>query len=327
MTDSLASGSYALHGLQIEVVTDHKAIWAAVHARLRQFQAVRQSLNDLRFEFRCVTRRHDHVFDAPPPDARPVYDPPIGQVVFSDAEDRLYIVYGDEVRVCCNPSRGHTEVSITASALKQLWLVSHPLFTLPFLELMKRRGRYSIHAAGLAIDGQGLLLPAGSGSGKSTLALALLRAGFGFLGDDTLFLADDDGRLRVCAFPDEIDATETTLALFSELHPLLDQPKAPGAPKRQIWAEAVYGIDFVRACRPSVLVFPKITATTKSVVEPMNKDEALLELASNVLLTDARSSQAHLDALAALVKQSRCYRLATGRDFDDLPHLLARLLE
>lgn len=59
----------------------------------------------------------------------------------------------------------------------------------------------------------------------------------------------------------------------------------------------------------------------------MEKDEALLELAPNVLLTEPRSSQAHLDALAGLVERCACYRLATGRDLDGAVHLLSGLFQ
>jgi hypothetical protein len=51
-----------------------------------------------------------------------------------------------------------------------------------------------------------------------------------------------------------------------------------------------------------------------------------LELVSNVLLTDAPSCQKHLNILTALSKQTPCYRLETGRDFDHIPALLSELL-
>ena len=57
------------------------------------------------------------------------------------------------------------------------------------------------------------------------------------------------------------------------------------------------------------------------------RGEALLELAPNVLLTEPRSSQAHLDALAALVEASACYRLATGRDLDGAVRLLEGIVD
>jgi hypothetical protein len=142
-----------------------------------------------------------------------------------------------------------------------------------------------------------------------------------------VFLTPEQEGLQVLAFPDEIDVTDETAALFSELHDLLNQPKAPGWPKRQVWAEDVYGAHVVWQCRPAVLVFPRVANAAKSVLKPMDRGEALLELVPNVLLTEARSSQAHLDVLAQLVSQSPCYRLETGRDFDVLPRLLRDLVE
>jgi hypothetical protein len=58
----------------------------------------------------------------------------------------------------------------------------------------------------------------------------------------------------------------------------------------------------------------------------MSLDEALLELAPNVLLTEATSSRAHLEVLGSLARQCRCYRLEAGRDIETLPHLLLGLI-
>ena len=46
----------------------------------------------------------------------------------------------------------------------------------------------------------------------------------------------------------------------------------------------------------------------------------------NVLLTEARACQNHLGVLAELVKQTACYRLDTGQDFERIPVLLRGLL-
>jgi len=67
-------------------------------------------------------------------------------------------------------------------------LATHPLLTIALVETMKRFGRFPLHAAGLARQGKGVLVPGASGSGKSTTSVALVRAGFDFLSDDTVFL-------------------------------------------------------------------------------------------------------------------------------------------
>ncbi len=316
------TNSYTFHGLSIAIFTNHPAVLTALQARLRQFTSNKNETPDLVFEFCCIPDRESHLVEKPVGQTRPVYEPPLGEVVYAPDLDSLYIDYADRVRVWCIPEKGYTCLSILASEVQNLWLLSHPLFTLPFIEILKRRGFYSIHAAGLCIDGRGILFAGPSGVGKSTLALALLRAGFGFLGDDMLFLRLNREGLRVLAFPDEIDCTDETADLFPELHSLLSLSKTPGWPKRQIWAEEIYKVDAVWECLPAVIVFPRVANTTRSILIPIDQDEALLELAPNVLLTECRSSQAHLDALAQLVRESVCYRLETGDDFDSLPELL-----
>jgi hypothetical protein len=80
-------------------------------------------------------------------------------------------------------------------------------------------------------------------------------------------------------------------------------------------------------CAPAVLVFPRVAGAPESELSPLSPGEALLELAPNVLLTEARSSQGHLDALAELVERSDCYRLATGKDLEAAVRLLGELLQ
>ena len=79
-------------------------------------------------------------------------------------------------------------------------------------------------------------------------------------------------------------------------------------------------------CAPAVLVFPRVAGLPASELTPLSPGEALLELAPNVLLTEARSSQGHLDTLAELVERSACYRLETGTDLESAVELLGGLL-
>jgi hypothetical protein len=318
---------YTFHGLNIALSANHPTLLAALHGRLRHFSSDKQETPDLVFEFYGVPATGNHLVEKPSGITRPVYDPPLGEIVYADGEDQLYINYADRVRVLCVPEQGYVRFSFGESDLENLWwLLSHPLFTLPFVELLKRRGLYSLHAAGLYSNGKGLLLAGASGAGKSTLALALVRAGFGFLSDDMLFLTPDQASLQVLAFPEEMDVTDETVSLFPELHTLLHQPKASGWVKRQVWATDCYLVDIICECRATVLVFPRVANTAKSFLQSIDQDEALLELVPNVLLTEACSSQAHLDVLAKLVRESKCYRLETGYDFETLPRLLRDLV-
>ena len=226
----------------------------------------------------------------------------------------------------CDPEEGRVTVSILDSEVENAWFVSHPMFMSAFMEILKRRGLYSLHAAGLCVDGQGILLPGTRGSGKSTLAIALVREGFGFLGDDMVFLAHRADGLEALAFPDVIDLTEDTAAMFPELQHLLGQPTEDRRPKHQVRAEDVFRASFPDSCKPRVLVFPSVSGRSTSTITPLDKDEALHELAPNVLLTDSGASQRHLDALAELVRDTKTFRLDTGRDFEEVGRRLRALL-
>jgi len=114
--------------------------------------------------------------------------------------------------------------------------------------------------------------------------------------------------------------------LFPELSFVLDQPKVPGWHKRPLRPETVYDIDVVWDADPKVLIFPRVSESPTSRLTRMDPVTTLIELAPNVLLTEANSSQAHLNALAKLVEQCACYQLETGRDFDNVAATLRELL-
>lgn len=317
--------AYLLHGVRLGVLAagEGERAAAGVHARLAGLPLDGGPPFDLTFEIQVS---ESHGFERPGA-ARPVYDPPLGEVVYDDADDRLFIGYGPRLRVLCEPGRGRARASAAGVEEEDLWSLSHPLFTLPLVELLKRRGLYGLHAGGACRGGKALLLAGTSGAGKSTLTLALARAGFGFLGDDTLFLSRRPGEgPRVLAFPDEFDLTDQTVALFPDLAPRLGGPSPAGWRKRQVRVERAYGTPVVWECAPAVLVFPRVAGVRHSELAPLSPGEALLELAPNVLLTEPRSSQAHLDALAELVAASECFRLATGTDLEEAARVVGELL-
>jgi hypothetical protein len=325
-SSDVGARSYDLHGVPLAVRSDSTGVIDALAPRLRYFAAAEAGPASLRFGF------HGGADDEPrdPGDRgalRSVYDLADGEVLYDARLDRLHLGYRGAVRVTCEPAAGLAHCTLDPSVPELLWPATHLLFMLPLMEMLKRRGVYGLHAAALSAGGRGLLLAGGSGAGKSTLALALLRGGFNFLGDDMCFLVTDAVGPRVLSFPDEIDVAEGTAGLFPELHFLLDRPLPPGARKHPLLVEEVYGVRPVAACRPAVLVFPRVAHAERSVLTPMDPAEALLELVPNVLLTEPRASQAHLDTLASLAERCRCYRLATGSDLERLPALFREVLD
>ncbi len=315
-----------VHGLGL-AVTAEAPVLAAIQARLQEFPPLEPDGRiDLQFEFIPVVQVADHVVQRPSGRARAVLEMHHAEVLYFEESRQLYVESPGRARVLCDGAAGVVRVSYLASVPDQPWFLSHPLFTIPLHEVLKQRGLFMLHAASLARQGQGLLVAGSSGAGKTTLALTLLCGGFDFQGDDTVFLNRQSTGWAALAFPDEIDITPQTAAFFPELQKLPAVVAPVGRPKQAVSARAVYGVLPCWQTRPAVLVFPQALSDTNSQLLPMNRQEALMQLLPNVIRTDVAASQAHLDALAGLVRQCACFKFHAGRDFAAMPSLMHAVL-
>ena len=189
-------------------------------------------------------------------------------------------------------------------------LATRILFTLPLIEMLRRRGFYNIHAAGLCRGADAVLLAGASGAGKSTLTLAMTRAGWGYLGDDMLFLKKDG--VEVFGFPEGIDCFSENGARSTKLH------LAP---------ETAFGTVVLRNATPRALLFPRIAHVPETVTKPMSPEEAFLQLAPNVLMTDRAACETHFHVLASLVARIPAFSLHTGTDLTQAARVIGRLFE
>ena len=289
---------------------------SAIDTRLRYFRIEDPDRHYFYVTIRRVERVEGRSVAPPDSPSRPVYDPVAGEIVYSDMCETLTLDDGNNVRTLCDTRSGAIDISVAADDPGTCWVASHSLFTIPLIDLLKRHGRYSLHAASLSHDGHGLLIAGTSGSCKTKRGtLALLRAGFDYLGDDMVFLVNHQIGVQASGVPDEVRCvTPDTVRFFPELSHLREVQRLPGWQKHQILPEDVYGVKPVMQSHPRVLLFPRVSGLEHSVITPLDSHVALLELSPNILLTHPASSQKHFDALGALVNQCRCYRLETGTD-------------
>jgi hypothetical protein len=325
VSDSRRRQTYGFHGLNLEV-SSSAAIATCLDSRFQMLPSNGKCAETLFFDFECVSNSKVHRVGKPSGQAKPFYQLEGGEASYFEAEDLLYLCYGDRVRVLCSPDSGVAYFSVLEPETENLWLATHLLFTICLVEILKRRGLYSLHAGGLSANGKCLLIPGTSGAGKSTLTVASLRANFDYMSDDMVFLDGRTDGFKVLAFPEEVDVSDETAAFFPELSFLLSAPKRCGWRKKQIHPMQIYGAKVAPQARPAAVVIPRIAKSESSVVTRMDPDEALLEMVPNVLLTEANSCRAHLDALSELVTSTPCYRLETGRDFDQLSVRFRELL-
>jgi hypothetical protein len=326
VSKSQRTQTYGFHGLNLRV-SSSAAIATCLDARFQMLPSNGECAETIFFDFESVPDTKGHRFGKPPGRAKSFYQLEGGDASYFEAEDQLYLCYDDRVRVLCNPGSGYACFSVLEPEIDNLWLASHLLFTICLVEILKRRGLYSLHAGGISANGKCLLIPGTSGAGKSTLTVASLRAHFDYMSDDMLFLVGRPDGFRVLAFPEEVDVSDQTAGFFPELSFLLHSPKRCGWRKRQMHPIQVYGAKVAPEARPAGVLIPRIAEAETSVVTRMDPDEALLEMVPNVLLTEASSCRAHLDALSELVTSTPCYRLETGRDFDRLSVRFRELLE
>jgi len=325
MSETRQLRNYRFLGLDLRVACS-EAIAEPLDNRFRLLSSDAEVTETISLDFKSVPDGSQHGVKKPHGKSRSFYELPSGEACYFETGDQLYFSFRDGLRVLANPSLGSASLSVVESDPVNVFMASHLILTILLVEILKRRACYSMHAAGFTNGGQAVLIAGTSGAGKSTLAVTLLRGKFGYLSDDMVFLRRGPDGLEVLGFPEDVDVSEKTVSFFPELDFLKRIPKNAGWTKKQVRADEVYGAELVGQARPGAIVFPRISGNATSTVRPMGADEAFLELAANVLLTEGSSCQSHLGILTELVNHAPCYRLETGQDFDRIPFLLRELL-
>ena len=315
--------SFQIHDVTVSIAGPSVVV-QALQSRLRRLPAGDASKATIYFHYQICEATGAHSIDKPTATGRAFYELPIGESLYY-ADDSIYLDFDSRVRALCHPAEGHCTISLLTLDVEHLWFGTHLLFTIALIELLKRKGKYGVHAAGVAAEGRCLLLSGTSGSGKSTLSVALLRAGFDFLGDDMVFLEAGEN-LSVFAFPETLDVTDKTVSFFPELREYIEASARPSWSKHEIEACDAFGSAVAWSASPAAIIFPRISENPESTLQPISSEEAFLEVVQTVLLTEPQSTRLQIEALAELVRSVPSYRLHTGRDFDSTAQLLRALL-
>ena len=249
-------------------------------------------------------------------------------VEYYDEGDSLYMNYRDKVRALCDAPHSRVRVDIAHPEAPNLWTATRPIFVIALFELLKRRGYFNVHAAGLSIGGRVLLVAGHSGSGKSTLAAALCRAGFAFMADDYMFLSRRPEGLRALAFPEELEIRESAAGLIPELNPLLQTASPHGWWKHQVRAED-YWADDARVgghCRGAAC-FPASRTPRRAGSDVHERGRGVEPSSSRTFSTRAANWLRNIWMCSGRSFEScASYRLHTGRDLDALAAVLRELL-
>lgn len=189
---------------------------------------------------------------------------------------------------------------------------------------------FHLHAAALVHpNGACAILAGGSGAGKTTTTLALLDAGFGYLGDDALFVTGDDPA-RIVAFPRAFHLAPATLAAFPRLAALAG-PAPSHSDKRPLDPRVAYpgkARASIAAERGRLFTFlPSIADRDRTSITPAQGAEAfghVIASSASLIIDGVAHREENLRALARIFDTRTAFDLALGRDALADPTIPAR---
>lgn len=201
----------------------------------------------------------------------------------------------------------------------------------PLLLLLRDRGHYHLHAAGVISPRGRLWLISGSQrSGKTTLTTALGLAGWQPISDDSLLMSMVGGSLRIEALRKYFHLGNGLLDRWPSLgnlerrHRYLDRTCVPAIQYfgASIAAAQTYGkVDY--------LLFPRITGEMTSRIEEISPGNALLTLGEQSVYLQVWREHTirQWNGLEKIVRGSRSFSLESGTDLLTDPLIPARFLE
>lgn len=311
------AATYEMHGLVTKVYADDHLLALAIQDFLRPFRGNPDAPADIEFYLLTKEPGFEHEAGGQAGSSELLYDWNVlryvreGQLRYQEVPGAGWIV--------ADPDAGLAVAFVDNDMAACSWSVAHVIFFPLWAQMLKTRGIFPIHAAGLERHGKGILFPGKSGCGKSTLSLQLLRHGYRLLGDDTVFVRRSGGGAEMLFFPEEVDVCSETVDLYPQLALARNLTEDRWQPKARVNLNEVGPDLVIESSFTDLLVFPVIAQDGKTRFERVGSTEALAELILYAFLfMDPQTSKENFALLAALVQTAKCYRLHMGRDGAEL---------
>jgi hypothetical protein len=250
----------------------------------------------LRFGLRSEDTRFAKVVDELYAACSTPIEPDIWYHVTHDSRansDRVLFVNGERVAGIGDPS----------------WLLGYLMWHVNHQVIERSTGPYVLlHAAAAVVEGTAIVLPGAPEAGKTTLVAGLVQAGAGYLTDEAA--AIDPSTLDLIPYPKPLSLDRGSWELLPDLAPSGDLAlhcrEQWRIPPTAIRPEAV-----ASSTRSELIVFPHYAPGSDTVLEPLTRSQALLDLLhSNFGFQE--DPRRNLAVLAHLLADTPAFRLRTG---------------
>ena len=202
------------------------------------------------------------------------------------------------------------------------------LLGLTLTETLKYLGLYFLHGACVFGNGRAYLFSGSSGAGKTTAAFNLVRQGFQFVNDDSLFFSEKKGEIVVSPYYRNFNVDKSIVIRCPEISDTKElKDSKRGCARMRVDMLRIYPDSFVQSLTPERIIFPLISDSAESSFSPLNQMEIYRRLLKQTILAvDTEILRNQLQSLEKLTKQVKGFELITGTDMHEDPKILPILL-
>lgn len=131
-----------------------------------------------------------------------------------------------------------------------------------------------VHAACVALNGQGVLLCGDSGAGKSTLAYGCARSGWTYVSDDGAYILDGGVDRQVTGNCHQVRFRPSATKIFPEFEGYETTPRAAGKPSIELATAPMAHIKCAPSTRANFICFLNRGTADSPQIVPFSKDQA-----------------------------------------------------
>jgi hypothetical protein len=258
------------------------------------------------------------VHPADPHSPRSILHAPFSQRVHGDC----FIASSGGNLLTAQMDRGHALGFVTPELVADDLHFRYNVLECLALLLTSWRDRTPIHAGAIARAGRALLLVGPSAAGKSTLCYACVRAGFGLLAEDVVYVSLRHG-LRLWGNPWRIHLLPDAPRLFPELADLPTSIQANGKRKLAVEIAALGTERMCRHAERAIVCLVERHGGRASTLAPIDPAVAVATLSRD--LEAGFDLHTRAGEVAATLAAESAYRLEVGTDLEGAVALLRGL--